>query len=438
MASRRALALVLALAGAERTRAALARGVAWPALTTRHATHCATRRGSALRACDSCMLPSEEKDEDDEVLTFLGQSFSGSPLVVAQDLVLNALPVIVPVAAFNGYDEVLSFVTWLIDIGPGNWLAVDGGKEQVSLLQPPINGVILPAISIALGTLSATTISSLRDRQITLRECLHKEACLLDFLFSASGTVFGGRRRVEERRSALVLLQGYCSRVISESSQQLDMDRIITQGAVDSEIRTFIRLLHRSPPIRDSTDEHGAPLAFHEGALAGFTPGISSGSAALDARFDPERVDAAEPRFFDATSFNAQLASKEMMMVRAERLSLLQTTFPAIHWAVMCLLGGSIVLCFLLETDDKLLQFLDLSQLRIIFSFLVGALTGIFSICVDLNDPFRGSFRITQSAAQLYTLRDLIRAEAIEAAAQVKDEAMQTQARARLGQPRVP
>ena len=119
-------------------------------------------------------------------------------------------------------------------------------------------------------------------------------------------------------------------------------------------------------------------------------------------------------------------------MVRAERLSLLQTTFPAIHWAVMCLLGGSIVLCFLLETDDKLLQFLDLSQLRIIFSFLVGALTGIFSICVDLNDPFRGSFRITQSAAQLYTLRDLIRAEAIEAAAQVKDEAMQTQARARL------
>ena len=182
MASRRALALVLALAGAERTRAALARGVAWPALTTRHATHCAARRGSALRACDSCMLPSEEKDEDDEVLTFLGQRFSGSPLVVAQDLVLNALPVIVPVAAFNGYDEVLSFVTWLIDIGPGNWLAVDGGKEQVSLLQPPINGVILPAISIALGTLSATTISSLRDRQITLRECLHKEACLLDIL----------------------------------------------------------------------------------------------------------------------------------------------------------------------------------------------------------------------------------------------------------------
>ena len=31
-----------------------------------------------------------------------------------------------------------------------------------------------------------------------------------------------------------------------------------------------------------------------------------------------------EPRFFDATAFNAQLAAKEMMMVRAQRLSLLQ------------------------------------------------------------------------------------------------------------------
>jgi hypothetical protein len=175
MAARRALALLLALAGAERARAALARGVVRPVLTCRLATHCAMRRGSALRACDSCVLPSEESDEEGEVLIFLGQRFEGSPLVVAQDLVLNTLPVLLPIVAYNGYDEVLSFVTWLIDNGPGNWAAVDGGKEQVSLLQPPINGVILPAISIALGTLSATTISSLRDRQITLRECLHKE-----------------------------------------------------------------------------------------------------------------------------------------------------------------------------------------------------------------------------------------------------------------------
>ena len=86
------------------------------------------------------------------------------------DVALALLPFVPPVFAFNLYDDVLSLITWAIDNAPGNWVAVDGGKAQVELLTPTINGVILPAISIALGTLSATTISSLRDRQIALRE----------------------------------------------------------------------------------------------------------------------------------------------------------------------------------------------------------------------------------------------------------------------------
>ena len=168
--ARRVLVVLLALAGAERARAALARGVVGGGSGARHASRCAMRRGSALRACDSCLLPAESDAEAGS----LGQEASASSRLF--DVVLQALPIVLPLAAFNGYDEVLAFISWAIDCGPGNWLAVDGGKEQVSLLQPSINGVILPAISIALGTLSATTISSLRDRQITLRNCLHKEA----------------------------------------------------------------------------------------------------------------------------------------------------------------------------------------------------------------------------------------------------------------------
>ena len=60
------------------------------------------------------------------------------------------------------------------------------------------------------------------------------------------------------------------------------------------------------------------------------------------------------------------------------------------------------------------LQFLDMLQLRVIFTILIGSLTGIASICIDLNDPFRGSFRITQSATQLYVLRDLMLDELAE------------------------
>jgi len=347
------------------------------------------------------MLPPDERKTDKEDAAVDNSQF---------DLFLAALPVMVPLAAFNGYDEVLRFVTWAIDNGPGDWMAVDGGKIQVDLLAPTINGVILPSISIALGTLSATTISSLRDRQITLRECLHKEACLLDILFSASVTIFDGRRRDEERRSALMLLQCYCSRLITESSRRLDFDQLLRSGAADSEIRAFIRLLHRSPPLRDSIDATGAPLAFHEAALAGFYPGVTAGSKAHDAPIDESRIDTAiEPRTFDAMSFNAQLNCKEILMIRSERLALLQTTFPPIHWASMSLLGISIIVCFLLETDEKALQFLDLFQLRVIFTILIGSLTGIASICIDLNDPFRGSFRLTKSGTgQIYVLRELI------------------------------
>ena len=324
------------------------------------------------------------------------------------DFVLAALPLILPITAFVGYDEVRAFTTWVIDNGPGNWYAIDGGKEQVTRLQPVINGVVLPSISIALGTLSATTISSLRDRKIALREAIHKEACLLDVLLSGALTIFDGRRREGERQSALMALQGYCSRLITESTARIDMESVARLGASDSEIRAFVRVLHRSPPIRDSIDATGAPLAFHEGALAGFQPPTP---ARRQTRYTSEAAEEAasrletaiEPRFTDAVAFNLQINSKELMMVRAARLSLLQTSFPPIHWVCMGLLGASIVLLFLIETDEQALQFLDLLQLRAIFTVLIGALTAIASICIDLNDPFRGSFRITQSAAQLCT-----------------------------------
>ena len=41
------------------------------------------------------------------------------------------------------------------------------------------------------------------------------------------------------------------------------------------------------------------------------------------------------------------------MLLRSERLALLQTTFPPIHWASMALLGGSIVVAFLIESDEQ-------------------------------------------------------------------------------------
>ena len=91
--------------------------------------------------------------------------------------------------------------------------------------------------------------------------------------------------------------------------------------------------------------------------------------------------------------------------MRAERLAQLTATYPPIHWAVMSLLGGSILFGFLIESDQSQVQFLDAIQLRILFTMLAGAAAGTAVLCYDLSDPYRGSFTVARAADQFYSLR---------------------------------
>jgi hypothetical protein len=183
-----------------------------------------------------------------------------------------------------------------------------------------------------------------------------------------------------------LLLREYAGRVVCESSVGLDMRELERAGAADSELRyplqprellsTFcplslacrpasfarltralIRLLHVSPPIRDQRDESGRLVPWHEAALAGYTPPPDTHHDALSSREPVATAHgvaaAVEPRFFDGVVFNAQIHIKELLLLRSERLALLQTTFPPIHWASMALLGGSIVVAFLIESDEQ-------------------------------------------------------------------------------------
>ena len=68
-------------------------------------------------------------------------------------------------------------------------------------------------------------------------------------------------------------------------------------------------------------------------------------------------------------------------------------------------LASSIVLAFLLETDQEVLRFLDALQLRLLFTILIGVFSALAALVVDLADPFRGAYRITPTVAQLFPLR---------------------------------
>ena len=71
---------------------------------------------AAPRDNSHCRVPEWVSDKDDD---------SGNRL----ESVLPLLPLTLPVVAFFGYDGVVTFVTWFVDMfSPGKWFAVDGGQ----------------------------------------------------------------------------------------------------------------------------------------------------------------------------------------------------------------------------------------------------------------------------------------------------------------------
>lgn len=95
---------------------------------------------------------------------------------------------------------------------------------------------------------------------------------------------------------------------------------------------------------------------------------------------------------------------------RSTRLSALQSTYPALHYVILSLLGGSICTVFLMETNQELLIFLSAIQLRILWSMLIGTFSALAVVNYDMRDPFRGSYNVAVSVDQFYTIREAIRA----------------------------
>ena len=87
--------------------------------------------------------------------------------------------------------------------------------------------------------------------------------------------------------------------------------------------------------------------------------------------------------------------------LRSERVALLLTDFPDLHYIVLVALSVSLCAMFLLESNQLVNQYLNSIQLRSLFALLVGIFSATAELCVDLDDPFRGSFSITSASTQI-------------------------------------
>ncbi len=176
--------------------------------------------------------------------------------------------------------------------------AVDGNKFASDLLRPTITGVVVPVISIALATLVSTTVNVLRARQVDIRALINKEACDLRLLRRAIFGMFGTRQHAGRRSRALGLVKRYVDNIDEECKA----------GAIER-----LEVLELSGGVAtNELDELSAMLHGVDGAAAS-----RQGSVGI------------------ADGIISRLNS-----YRSDRVALLLTDFPDLHWIVSTAVCG--------------------------------------------------------------------------------------------------
>jgi hypothetical protein len=276
--------------------------------------------------------------------------------------ILNVLiPTLTPLIAFLSYEDVAETFAWSIDVlGPGNWVAVDGGEYQARIIAPAINGVVVPAVSILFATLASMTISSLRDRQLQIRLAINMEAgelraleCLLDCF--PSGMI--------KDRAREYLMQ-YTSRVIAESSHTHGSGEAATnpRRGMDSELNAFVSVLLK----QNGNEKDAVPSLIVSEVLSSVS---------------------------------------KLREQRKKRITALQSTFPPLHYLILVVLAFSQCTAFMIETSSKSQIFLNALQLKILWSMLTSTFAFCFAVFSDLRTPFCGSYQILAVVDQLYLIR---------------------------------
>ena len=96
------------------------------------------------------------------------------------DFALLVSPIVLPIVAGLSFEDTINVFHYTLErLANLKWVQVDGGLSRTAALLPVMTGIVLPCVSFALGTLTATTISTLRARQVGLRTTLNEEACLV-------------------------------------------------------------------------------------------------------------------------------------------------------------------------------------------------------------------------------------------------------------------
>mmetsp|Transcript_16515 Transcript_16515/g.32268 ORF Transcript_16515/g.32268 Transcript_16515/m.32268 type:complete len:450 (+) Transcript_16515:246-1595(+) len=261
-----------------------------------------------------------------------------------------------PILAYAAYEDVARIVHFLLDSQPLDIL-VRRAALEADVIRPAFNGVVVPVLGTALGTLLAGTINVLRNRQVDIHKHLLTEIGLLRMLRRAIFGAYGSLQHVERRERALGYLSDYACQLRDEC--QSNSTHSVREGLFDVEngIDRLAQMLH----------------------------GIDGAAVARE-----------------STVAAASETLAELNDHRSKRVTAMLFSFPPLHWIILALLAAGLVTIFLVESDEQVVQYLDSLQLRGFFAAMVAVCSTTTMLVYDLNEPFiSGAFTIPPLTGQL-------------------------------------
>lgn len=324
---------------------------------------------------------------------------------IAFDLSLQYLPFIMPLLAYSTYEPTAKLFERAVEIiSSNNWVAVDGGQYQANIITPAINGLVVPSIALLFATMMSNTITTLRQRQLQIRTNLNTEANDLRMLSTMVDSLPPELREVKNRLREYMIQ--YASRVIAESRPGISIDLQMFIGSMDSEMDGFLGVWNKLSMSSYATMYVDTMLPASNYTISEATFDTYETQLSLT----PHKRQTITPFLSPNIFSEAYDAQTRLRHERSVRLSALQSTYPALHYAILALLAASICTVFLMETNQELLIFLSAIQLRILWSMLIGTFSALAVVNYDMRDPFRGSYNVAVSVDQFYTIRESIRA----------------------------
>lgn len=276
------------------------------------------------------------------------------------------LPLLVMLVSYFTFPNVSrTFHRLVIWASDDSWFAdtVEKTNLQSNVITQVVNGPVVTSISVLFATLISVTISTLHSRQQDVQSSLINEIAALRTLDS------------------LLSNSPLYDRYVTYSEKIAILERIkVLRTVVTTESNTA-----HSRPQRQSNPHEYIELK-------------SNNLLLLCDQIETLYLNNPRQRPQDPRPLLDKIRSL-IDAVRLERkhrwIAVTSMHFPMAHYMTLALLVTSILIAFLVTTDEAEFIFLSGLQVRMLWSVLVTCFSSLAVVCADLTDAFSGNYAVT-------------------------------------------